>query len=257
MPRYHKYGSDLEKRRFSRLYKVLFIFLIAAVITGTCAALFRVNSIQVEGNARYTTQEVIDASGVKVDDSLIAMPTGQIAKAIFQQLPYVGRLAIQRVYPDKLIIQVTEQVAAASVDSADGRWLISAQGKLLERDEGNIQTIQVSGLTAVKPCAGEMLQTADEESLTLKYVKELLEVLEVRGMLGRCTALDCNDVASMTLNYSIYRLRLPKGGDYDYYIRFALNAFRTLEDGKLEQGQGGLLDLTAANGKGYFQPDET
>ncbi len=61
---------------------------------------------------------------------------------------------------------------------------------------------------------------------------------------------------SMTLNYGIYRLRLPRGGDYDYYIRLALSALdKGLEEGKLQEGQGGLLDLTIVDGRARFRPD--
>ena len=147
-------------------------------------------------------------------------------------------------------------MAAASVDSAEGRWLISSQGKLLEKDNGAIRTIQITGLTAVGAYAGGMLQAAEEEQLTLEYVTELLVVLERQGMLTQCTALDCTAATSMTLNYGIYRLRLPRGGDYSYCVQLAQSALsKGLEDGKILEGQGGVLDLTVSDGKARFRPD--
>jgi len=235
---------------------VLSVLLAAAAVIVACVVFFRVNSIQVEGNVRYTAQEVIEASGVQMGDNLIALSGGRVSASIRAQLPYVEGVALRRAYPDGLVIKVTERVAAASVDSAEGRWLVSAQGKVLERDDGSTQTIQISGLTALAPYAGGMLQTAEEEALTLEYVKELLAVLEGSGMLERCTALDCTSASSMTLSYGIYRLRLPRGGDYDYCIRLAQSALtKGLEEGKLQEGQGGLLDLTVADGRARFRPD--
>ena len=247
-----------RRGRFSGLYKVLSVLLAAGAVIAACIVFFRVNTIEVSGNVRYTVQEVIDASGVKTGDNLIALPGGRVSASIRAQLPYVEGVTLQRAYPDRLVIRVTERVAAASVDSAEGRWLISAQGKLLEKDNGSIQTIQIAGMTAVGPYAGGMLQTAEEESLTLDYVKQLLTVLEQEEMLGQCTALDCTAAASMTLHYGIYRLKLPRGGDYGYYIQLARSALSAgLEKGLIQEGQGGLLDLTVMDGKAHFRSDQS
>ena len=255
--RRHNRRPSRRRGRFSGLYKVLSVLLAAAAIIVACVVFFRVNTIQVEGNVRYTAQEVIDASGINLGDNLIALPAGRVSAAIRAQLPYVEGVAIQRAYPDGLIIRVTERVAAASVASAEGRWLISAQGKLLEKDNGSIRTVQITGLTAVGPYAGGMLQTEEGEALTLEYVKDLLAVLESQGMLEQCTALDCTGASSMTLEYGIYRLCLPRGGDYGYYIQLAQSALSAgLRDGKIQEGQGGLLDLTITEGKAHFRPDQ-
>lgn len=254
--RRHNRRPSRRRGRFSGLYKVLSVLLAAAAIIVACVVFFRVNTIQVEGNVRYTAQEIIDASGIKTGDNLIALPSSRVSAIIRAQLPYVEGVAIQRTYPDGLVIHVTERVAAASVDSAEGRWLISAQGKLLEKDNGAIHTVQIIGMTAVGPYAGGMLQTAEEEALTLEYVKSLLTVLESRGMLEQCAALDCTGASSITLEYGIYHLCLPRGGDYDYYIQLAQSALATgLRDGKIQEGQSGLLDLTITDGKAHFRPD--
>ena len=257
MARQRRHSRPKRRRgRFGGLYKVLSILLVAAAIITACVVIFRVNTIEVAGNVRYTAEEIIEASGIKTGDNLIALSGSRVSAAIRTQLPYVEGVALQRAYPDGLVIRVTERVAAASVDSAEGRWLISAQGKLLEKDNGAIQAIQVTGLTAAGPFAGGMLQAAEEESLTLDYVKQLLAVLESNGMLGDCTALDCTSAISMTLDYGIYRLRLPRGGDFEYSIQLARSALtQGLEEGKLQEGQGGVLDLTVAEGKAYFRSD--
>ena len=259
MARQRRHSRPVRRRgRFGGLYKVLSVLLAAGAVAGACIVFFRVNTIQVEGNVRYTAQEVIDASGVKQGDNLIALPGGRVSAAIRAQLPYVEGVTLQRSYPDGLIIRVTERVAAASVGSAEGRWLISAQGKLLEKDNGTVQAVQITGLAAVGPYAGGMIQTAEEERLTLDYVKELLGVLESRGMLEQCGALDCSSASSLTLSYGIYRLKLPRGGDYEYHIELAQTALSTgLERGVIQEGQGGLLDLTVMDGKAHFRSDKS
>ena len=176
---YYRYISFLKLSVFHAVANLaLSVLLIAAAIIVACVVFFRVNAIQVEGNVRYTPEEIIDASGIRIGDNLIALSRSRISTGIRAQLPYVEGVAIHRSYPDKLVIRVTERVASASVDSAEGRWLISSQGKLLEKDNGSVGTVQVAGLTAVGPYAGGMLQVAEEEQATLGYVKELLAAVE-------------------------------------------------------------------------------
>ena len=257
MARQRRHSRPSRRRgRFGGLYKVMSVLLIAAAVITACVVFFRVNAIQVEGNVRYTAQEVIDASGVKQGDNLIALPGGRVSAAIRAQLPYVEGVTLQRSYPDGLIIRVTERVASASVDSSEGRWLISSQGKLLEKDNGSVKTVQIDGLTAVSPFAGGMLQVAEGEQATLGYVKELLAAVENYGMLEQSTRIECGSATSMTLYYGIYRIKLPRGGDYDYCVRLAQAALDSgLSSGKIQEGQGGLLDLTVTEDRARFIPD--
>lgn len=226
--------------------------MVSAAVVVACVVFFRVNTIEVTGNVRYTTEEVIAASGIHPGDNLMVMAKSRIASSIRTQLPYVEAVSIQRVLPDGVTIRVTERVAAASVDSAEGRWLISSQGKLLEPAGGG-QVMEISGLTALAPYAGGMIQVAEEDESTLRYVLELLGELESRGMLSRCTALDCSAVTYMMLSYDIYRLKLPRGVDYSYYIQLAQSA---LDSGRIPEGKGGVLDLTVTEGKVYFSQGE-
>ena len=250
--------SKRRRGRFRGLYKLLSILLIAAAVVLACVVFFRVNSVEVTGNVRYTAAEVIAASGIEMGDNLVVLPRSRVSAAICANLPYVESVSIKKALPDGVVLVVTERVAAASVESAEGRWLVSAQGKLLELDKGAVETIRITGLTAVGPYAGGMVQTAEEDSLTLEYVKELLGVLEGQGMLEHCTQLDCTSAASMTLHYGIYRLKLPRGGGYEYHIKLARAALsKGLESGVIQEGQGGSLDLTVMDGKAHFLPDRS
>lgn len=252
MARQRRHSRPRRRRgRFGGLYKILSILLVVTAVAVACVVFFRVNSVEVTGNVRYAASEIIAASGIKMGDNLIALPRSRISAAIRSQLPYVENVSLHKALPDGVVLRVTERVASASVDSAEGRWLISSQGKLLEPDSGTVQVIQITGLTAAGPYAGGMIQVAEDEENTLRYVKELLAVLESRGHLSECTALDCSAATYLTLDMGIYQLKLPRGGDYDYYIRLTESA---LASGKIPEGQGGMLDLTVVEGKAYFKP---
>ena len=254
MARQRRHNRRKKRRgRFGLLYKTLSVLLAAGAVAAACVVFFRVNSVEVEGNVRYTAEEIVEASGIHTGDNLIALPRSRVSASIRTQLPYVESVSIRLSLPDGVVLKVTERVAAASVESAEGRWLMAAQGKLLEKETGAVNVIQITGLTAVGPYAGGMIQVAEEDQNTLRYVSQLLSELEKRGLLDQCTALDCSSATSMTLNMSIYRVKLPRGGDYSYYLSLMQSA---LDSGRLPEGVGGTLDLTIAEGKVNFRPEK-
>ena len=254
MARQRKHPRSKRRRgRFRGLYKLLSILLIAAAVELACVVFVRVNSVEVTGNVRYTAAEVIAASGIEMGDNLVVLPRSRVSAAICGNLPYVESVSVKKALPDGVVLVVTERVAAASVESAEGRWLVSAQGKLLELDKGAVETIRITGLTAVGPYPGGMIQAAEGQEATLRYVGELLGELEARGLLAQCTALDCSAATSMTLDWGIYRVKLPRGGDYSYYLSLTQAA---LDSGKLPEGVPGTLDLTITEGKVNFKTEK-
>ncbi|MDE6588875.1 MAG: hypothetical protein K2K53_00725, partial [Oscillospiraceae bacterium] len=119
-------------------------------------------------------------------------------------------------------------------------------------DNGSTQAMKITGLTAVGPYPGGMIQVAEEDESTLRYVKELLAELEKLGWLGECTSLDCSAATYMTLDYGIFQLKLPRSGEYDYYLRLTQSVLAREE---IPEGVGGTLDLTVVKGKVYFRPE--
>lgn len=252
MARQRRHARYKRRRgRFSTLYKVLSVLLASSAVVVACVVFFRVNSVEVSGNVRYTAEEIIEASGIETGDNLIALSRSRVSAAICTKLPYVENVSVRKVLPDGVALRVSERVAAASVESAEGRWLISAQGKLLELDSGAARVMTINGLTAVGPYPGGLIQVAEEEETVLGYVTQLLTQLESHGWLGQCTALDCSAATSITLDYGIYQIKLPRGGDYDYCLSLTESA---LASGKIPEGVGGSLDLTVAEGKVYYRP---
>lgn len=250
MARQRRHKSRGKRRgRLRGLYQFLTVLLAAAAVIVACVVFFRVNEVEVEGNGRYTAEEVVEASGIKTGDNLVGLSKSQVASRIRTRLPYVEAVTVRRKFPDGVELTVRERSAAASVPSGSGRWLISSQGKLLEQDRGQ-QVVEISGLGALSPYAGGTMQVREDKTATLTYTLELLTALENRDLLRDCTRLDCTSDLYMVLYYDIYKLKLPRGCDYDYKLRMLLDA---LSHEKLPQGVPGTFDFTVKEDSVFFQ----
>ena len=121
-----------RKGRFAVLYKLMTFLLICGALVAALALFFKVESIEITGTSRYSTDEVERASGVHVGDNLYLMDKNAVASRITQQLPYVETVQISRRLPKTLCISVTECRGLAAIEQ-DGRlWLISEGGTLVD-----------------------------------------------------------------------------------------------------------------------------
>ena len=68
---------------------MLSILLVVAAVIMACVVFFRVNTVEVTGNLRYTTEEIIEASGIQTGDNLIILSGSRVSAAIRARLPYV------------------------------------------------------------------------------------------------------------------------------------------------------------------------
>lgn len=240
-----------RRGQFGGLYRFLAVIAVLAAVIAACVIFFRINHVSVQGNTRYTAEEIVQASGLKTGDNLVAISKGQIASAIRTQLPYVESVSIYRKLPDGVEITVRERVAVASLDSGSGRWLISSQGKLLEPAEDH-PVITIRGLKAQSPYAGGNVEVKEEDANTLDHVLALLTALEEKEMISDCDELDCSPNTYLTLTWKIYTLKFPRGGDYPYMLRL-VEAALNHED--MPKNLPGTFDLTVREDGVHFKPN--
>lgn len=128
--------SDAGKRRpssgvGSRL--LIMAAIVAAVIFGV-AIFFKVNTVEVQGNAIYSAEEICSASGIQKGDNLFTLNKEAAAGSIKASLPYVETVSIIRFLPDKIVIEVKESDATFAVTTdTNTTWLINSVGKALEQ----------------------------------------------------------------------------------------------------------------------------
>ena len=156
-------GRNRRRRRkrkgsFSFLYKLLVFFVICGAIVAAPAVFFKVDTIEVTGNSRYTAQEIADSGGIHVGDNLFLVNKFSAAEAITRSLPYISSVRISRKLPDTLCIQVEENAALCAIEQSGGDWILSGSGKLVEQAAAGEEVTRIVGLTPVDPQVGMPLQ---------------------------------------------------------------------------------------------------
>ena len=84
-----------RKKRGGVLYTIVAVILIAASVVAACTVFFQVETVTVEGNERYTQEEILSVASVEMGANMILTPGEQIAQRIYGELPYVDRVDVQ------------------------------------------------------------------------------------------------------------------------------------------------------------------
>ena len=240
-----------RKGRFSFLLKLLCFVLIIAAVIGAVTLFFKAEVIAVEGNRKYTEQEVIEAAGLHLGDNLYLMNKYDHAQAIFQNLPYVESASINRKLPDTLVIEVKECAAAASVPAADGPWLMSLNGKLLEQTSALPEScVEVTGCVLSEPVlSGEAVFEGDS-GYKMAALRSLLRSAEDKRMRDKIETVDLGDDTCLQFTYAgRFAVKLPWTADFAY----KLESLATVTD-YLEANETGTINLMT-DGKASFIPE--
>lgn len=271
-----------NRGRLAAFFKLLCIVAVVVAVTMGATVFFQIENIVVQGNGRYSQQEIIDASGLQIGDNLFHISTYQIEQQICQQLPYVGEVKIQRGLPNTVTLSVEEWQAVARVEvysqqtetadeetqdeeaqeesetqifaQTDQPWLISATGKILEAGTGSLETMSVRGLTILAPQIGFDMAVPQEQRQRRDTLLELLDIMAEQGILNQVSEIDLTNQLWIGLVYrENFQVRLPQGEDYGRSIKLMMAAVEDTVQTRGEQSSG-LMDLTQQGYDAIFTP---
>ena len=244
MARRRRYNHKRRRGSLSFLYKLLAFVLICTAISLALTLFFRIRSIEVSGNDRYTRQEIIDAAEVQVGDNMFLMNKYSAAERIRRALPYIETVQFRRSLPDGLSIIVTECADPAAIVQDGKAYLLCDTGNIVDEvtPAAAKQRMQVKGLTLTDPAVGQ--------ELALEQLLTLMQALDQRGMTADVSLLDMSDPAQLTLRYlGRFDVQLPREADYGYKLDYLMAVVK-----KLEVNEKGVINMMQ-EGKARFIPE--
>ena len=233
------------------------------------------DKIMVSGAQKYDAYIIREASGIKDGDNLLTFGQAKASGKITTALPYVKDVRIGIKLPDTVHIEVTEYDVVYSIqDSANGWWLITAGGKVIEQVD-NAKAGENTTITGVKllspraqgqavaadshktqkqtEAASEEAEDATEAAPAvtvpvatvsaeqqLRIALDILQAMEKNSVIGTVASVDVTDTANLQLWYEDrYQIMLGDGSDLEYKILCMRKAVE-----QLESYQRGILDVS-------------
>lgn len=237
-------GNYRRASRGTALYMTMAAAFIIILLIVAMALFFKVSEISVEGAVKYTPEEIVKASGIEEDSSILFIGTGSAEVAVKSELPYVDSVKITKKLPGTVVITVTESVAAASFTDGSGWWIMDLDGRVLEETTaaGAQGTIEIRGIAPKDPEVGESLSLGSGESVRLRALLDILSALSGDKKLDLTEWVDVSNLSAITFRYNGYNVNVGQADNLTTKLS-CLNQFLT-EHPETGYGQQLIYDET-------------
>ena len=252
MTKRRKSNRRHQRGRFIFLYKLLSFAVICVALAAALTLFFRVDSISVSGQGRYTEEEIRKASGVGMGDNLYLLNKNDVVKRIQKELPYIEKIRINRDLPDTLVISVEECGRPVSVLQEGAVWLVSPGGKVVDRLEpGEAEGYPtLTGCELLAPTVGTRIKLQTDAKVRQTSLLELLAALEEAGMLEELDGIRMDDAAVIRMDYAgRFTVKMPYGADYQLKLRTLKLA---MESEVIQDNMTGTFDMMREDGRTYL-----
>lgn len=245
----------VHRKRFggwNLIWKFATLALVVAAVVMALILFFRVETIRIEGEVHYSEQEILQASGLEKGDNMYLLNKAKAADRVTGTLPYVRNVRINRELPSTLVIEVRESPVAGILITAEGDWVLNAEGKIMEAREGTevYENAVIDGVTLRDPIVGKKAVTDEDDSYRFEEMLRLLQELETKGLLDKVQAIHLGESDMMTMEYeNRFVVCLPWGADYEYKLR----GLEAVID-ELEINETGTIDMLREDGEVHFYP---
>ena len=196
--------TEKEKRTRQRRKKIIKLaaLITAAVMLVTAAVLtyfmLIVDSIEIYGCTHYDAQELIRASGLSVGKHMWLERIDE-AENRMEQNAYIASAVVTRVYPDKLVVNITEREEAAVLVGMNAQAVIDKDGYVLyigaRADYSGL--IQISGMGSSGYHVNQRL--GEESDFNSRTMISLLEAVYSAGLEKEITRIDLGNPLSINM----------------------------------------------------------
>lgn len=248
-PEPHRDQRPRAKKRHGHktLYVISLLMVVVAVATVlSCTVLFDLRTITVQGDTRYTAQQVIEASGVVTGVNLMRLNTRKAKAAIESQLPYAETVTISKKFPFDLVIKVMEPTMQAAVQGEGQFTIISGSGKVLGTTDAAEGMPVFEGLTMTEGENGPTV--SDPEMLARLFA--IHQAIEEQGLADVTLIRSLSATESAFVYQGRVTVYIGSTEELAYKLRFAVYLLQN----EIRADEYGQLDASDP-GKGSFNPD--
>lgn len=252
--------KNLKRKRRFRLAIVIGGFVLALCLLLSPVimfAVFRVDSFIIEGDTLYSDEEIIAASGIPINKSLLFTDLDSAKVNIETKLPYIVNVQLTRKLPNKIVIRLESTDKAYAVEKSEGLYAITNRDFKVLEIAGVIPdgVVPVIGATPETAEPGQPLSFVDdgEDDATLDLIRNLSSAIADAEL----DDVNLISIRSRSNVYLIYQervvMRLGDSSDADKKIELGKRAVESQDE--LDGVQVGIINLTVAK-KAYFRPSD-
>lgn len=238
--------TDGDRREKAKLLMICLgialVLLLLYPMAKLAASHLVIGEIRVEGSSIYTTDELLEAVGLKLGDGMPLLSANTAEQELLSNLPYIHSCNISFELPNILIFDLTDEVAVVYAEIYGEYYALSSDLRVLERAESkdsfaDLLCIEIPRVTYA--VVGERLVFEGNENGD--YIVDFLSLLEGSNLKGRVGKVYFDQkfdiVASVDGKY-----RVLLGSPADMKLKLA-TVSKMIEENADECTSNGLIDV--------------
>jgi len=202
--------GKIKKRRKMIFFTICIILTIGIVVGILFSSLFNIKNISVINNSKVTEQEIIEKSGLKINENMFKTPKILIKRAL-KQNSYIENVVINKKLNGEIIINVEERVPTYMLAYQEKFAYINNQGYILEVSENPLLVPIIKGYETEEIIAGSRLKVKDLEKLDI--IIQITEAAKSKGIKELITIIDISNKNNFILEISSERKTIQFGND--------------------------------------------
>jgi cell division protein FtsQ len=244
----------MAKKKFKKIVRrinyTLLTVLLCLIFIVICMAVFlKIETIEIKGNERYDSADILASSGIEVGQNLYAINKKTAEAFIIRDHPYVNDVVIRRTLPSTLTFKLTEDEPVFYTEICDEFYILSQDLRVLERvyvlpemtDKRLIPIVMSEIGSAI---VGEYMTF--EKSLAFDYISGFVKAVSEHDIADRITEIDVTKRYNIYVNYEDrFRIYLGDNTETNMKLTFAKLMIDTFSEG--QSGEIDAHDITVGS----------
>ena len=227
-------STRVRRNRGSLLwvYLLVGVRVVLVFVVLSLTVFFRLSTFKVEGDTSYTSERIIEESGLVLGENLLRLDEKTAEQNILIALPFIETVDVKIELPSTVKINVTAAAEYAYLPCGDYCYIVNSLGRVLKRsDITPEELIELKGIAPpektveVNSAEGNRTYLVFDDERTQNAFSLLAEELSV-SHIGRITRIEMPDYLNIAFIVD-GRVRVELGNmvDMDYKMKYVRRLF--------------------------------
>ena len=201
-------GKKKKKKRgiFKKVLKILIkLIIVLAIATGIILFLFvspvfNIQDIEISGANEISESVYLAMAGVEIGDNIFEIDKIS-GESTIKKEPYVEDVQINRIYPNKIEINVTERVVCYIIEEDGKFFYLDKNGYILEISFSPIDLLKIVGITSK---IGELeigQRLSDEDLAKFNDIIKIRDAIQNNDIEAKLTSINIADDNNYILEF--------------------------------------------------------
>ncbi|MBQ4137434.1 MAG: FtsQ-type POTRA domain-containing protein [Clostridia bacterium] len=234
--------QSIKRKRLKRLIFIPIALALALIFFVICFVFFfKVKTVSVEGAQKYSPDLLIIKSGIIAGENLYAYSEAEIEETLMLNYPYISNVELKRRWPDKIILEITEDVAAYTCEVYGETLILSKDLRILENPDADVKSIELCMLV-LPDIDRALVGSFPVFSQSADYINDALKSINSSKLRKSITSIDFRNKYGVTfLMGNTYKVKCGSSDELD--IKLVMTE-KILESNQIPEGVKAELDVS-------------